>query len=187
MRIISGLFKGKKILSPINLQTRPLKDLVKESIFNIINHSPKLLINIQNSTILDLFSGVGSFGLECLSRGSEHVTFFENYDGVLPILKKNLKSLKLNNKYEIIEKDLFNEDSFTLLSKKFDIIFIDPPYKNKNLSIILKLIFNNKILNNDGVLIIHRHIKENDVFIPEFKIIDEKKYGISKIIFGTSY
>ena len=186
MRIISGLFKGKKILSPINLQTRPLKDLVKESIFNIINHSPKLLINIQNSTILDLFSGVGSFGLECLSRGSKHVTFFENYNGVLPILKKNLKNLKLNNKYEIIEKDLFNEDSFTLLSKKFDIIFIDPPYKNKNLSFILKSIFRNKILNNNGVLIIHRHIKENDVFIPEFKIIDEKKYGISKIIFGTT-
>ena len=185
MRIISGLFKGKKILSPINLQTRPLKDLVKESIFNIINHSPKLLINIQNSTILDLFSGVGSFGLECLSRGSKHVTFFENYDGVLPILKKNLTSLELNNKYEIIEKDLFNKDSFTLLSKKFDIIFIDPPYKNKNLSIVLKSIFNNKILNNNGVLIIHRHIKENDVFIPEFKVIDEKKYGISKIIFGT--
>ena len=185
MRIISGLFKGKKILSPINLQTRPLKDLVKESIFNIINHSPKLLINIQNSTILDLFSGVGSFGLECLSRGSKHVTFFENYDGVLPILKKNLTSLELNNKYEIIEKDLFNKDSFALLFKKFDIIFIDPPYKNKNLSVILKLIFNNKILNNNGVLIIHRHIKENDVFIPEFKIIDEKKYGISKIIFGT--
>ena len=185
MRIISGLFKGKKILSPINLQTRPLKDLVKESIFNIINHSPKLLINIQNSTILDLFSGVGSFGLECLSRGSKHVTFFENYDGVLPILKKNLASLELNNKYEVIEKDLFNKDSFALLSKKFDIIFIDPPYKNKNLSIVLKSIFNNKILNNNGVLIIHRHIKENDVFIPEFKVIDEKKYGISKIIFGT--
>ena len=185
MRIISGLFKGKKILSPIDLQTRPLKDLVKESIFNIINHSPKLLIDIQNSTILDLFSGVGSFGLECLSRGSQHVTFFENYDGVLPILKKNLTSLELNNKYEIIEKDLFNKDSFTLLSKKFDIIFIDPPYKNKNLSIVLKSIFNNKILNNNGVLIIHRHIKENDVFIPEFKVIDEKKYGISKIIFGT--
>ena len=186
MRIISGSFKGKKILSPISLQTRPLKDLVKESIFNIINHSPKLLINIQNSTILDLFSGVGSFGLECLSRGSEHVTFFENYDGVLPILKKNLTSLKLNNKYEIIEKDLFNEDSFTLLSKKFDIIFIDPPYKNKNLSFILESILRNKILNNNGILIIHRHIKESDVFIPEFKIIDEKKYGISKIIFGTT-
>jgi len=186
MRIISGLFKGKKILSPTNLQTRPLKDLVKESIFNIINHSPKLLIDIQKSTILDLFSGVGSFGLECLSRGSEHVTFFENYEGVLPILKKNLTSLKLNNKYEIIEKDLFNKDSFTLLSKKFDIIFIDPPYKNKNLSFILESIFRNKILNNNGILIIHRHIKEDDVFIPEFKIIDEKKYGISKIIFGTT-
>ena len=98
MRIISGKFKGKKLFLPKDKNTRPLKDLVKESIFNIINHSPKLLIDIQNSTILDLFSGVGSFGLECLSRGSKHVTFFENYNGVLPILKKNLISNKFTNK-----------------------------------------------------------------------------------------
>ena len=68
MRIISGTFKGKKILQPKDLKTRPLKDLTKESIFNIINHSNKFEINFNNSTILDLFSGVGSFGLDCLSR-----------------------------------------------------------------------------------------------------------------------
>ena len=185
MRIISGKFKGRSIAFVKSKITRPLKDSIKENIFNIISHSSLLDINLNNAKVLDIYSGIGSFGLECLSRGSKHVTFFENYNGVLPILKKNLENLKLNNKYEIIEKDLFREDSFALLSKKFDIIFIDPPYKNKNLSIVLKSIFNNKILNNNGVLIIHRHIKENDVFIPEFKIIDEKKYGISKIIFGT--
>ena len=183
MRIISGLFKGKKILSPINLQTRPLKDLVKESIFNIINHSPKLLINIQNSTILDLFSGVGSFGLECLSRGSEHVTFFENYDGVLPILKKNLASLKLNNKYEIIEKDLFNEDSFTLLSKKFDIIFIDPPYKKENINLILLKILKNKIKKKHTFIVIEIS-KEEKITVPEgLSFIKEKIYGRTKILF----
>ena len=185
MRIIGGKFKGKKILSPINLQTRPLKDLVKESIFNIINHSPKLLINIQNSTILDLFSGVGSFGLECLSRGSKHVTFFENYDGVLPILKKNLASLKLNSKYEIIEKDLFNEDSFAHLSKKFDIIFIDPPYKEKKINIIIDSILEKKLLNQNGILIIHRHKKDNIDITEKLRIIENRTYGISKILFGN--
>ena len=88
MRIISGSFKGKKILQPKDIKTRPLKDLTKESIFNIINHSNKFKINLANSNILDLFSGVGSFGIECLSRGAKYVTFVENYYGVLPILKE---------------------------------------------------------------------------------------------------
>jgi len=78
MRVISGHFKGKKILEPKDKNTRPLKDLVKESIFNIINHSKKFSINIEDSFILDLFSGVGSFGIEELSRGAQHVVFEEN-------------------------------------------------------------------------------------------------------------
>ena len=89
-RIISGSFRGKKILEPEDIKTRPLKDLTKESIFNIINHTNKFSINLEGSYVLDLFSGTGSFGLECLSRKAEHVTFVENYKKVLPILKKNL-------------------------------------------------------------------------------------------------
>ncbi len=94
MRIISGLYKGKKIYEPKDIKTRPLKDLTKESIFNIINHSNKFNINLNKSNILDLFSGVGSFGIECLSRSAKKVIFIENYDEVLPILKKNLNNLK---------------------------------------------------------------------------------------------
>ena len=77
MRIIAGDYRGKKILQPDDKLTRPLKDLTKESIFNIINHSNLLNINIQKSNILDLFSGVGSFGLECISRGALSVTFLK--------------------------------------------------------------------------------------------------------------
>ena len=73
MRIISGTFRGKKILEPKDNKTRPLKDLTKESIFNIINHSNKFEINLKIQIFLDLFSGVGSFGIECLSRGVKHV------------------------------------------------------------------------------------------------------------------
>ena len=88
MRIIGGKFKGKKILEPKDKETRPLRDLTKESIFNIINHSNKFSINLEGSCVLDLFSGTGSFGLECLSRKAKHVTFVENYKKILPILKK---------------------------------------------------------------------------------------------------
>ena len=88
MRIISGNFKGKKLVYPKDSKTRPLKDLTKESIFNVINHSNKFSVKIKNSSVLDLFSGIGSFGIECLSQGARNVTFVEQYYGVLPILKK---------------------------------------------------------------------------------------------------
>ena len=184
MRIISGVYRGKKILQPLDKATRPLKDLTKESIFNIIKHSNKFKIDLEKSNILDLFSGVGSFGLECISRGVKFVTFVENYKEVLPILKKNLNNLKSNNNYKIIEKDILNDLNFNYLNQKFDIIFLDPPYKDKKLMMILNKIIESKILSTNGVIIIHRHKKELDEYPKNLEIIEEKKYGISKIIFA---
>ena len=183
MRIISGLFKGKKILSPTDNKTRPLKDLTKESVFNIIKHSNKFNINLSNSYILDLFSGVGSFGIECISRGAKQVIFIENYSQVLSLLKKNLNSLKLNQNYKIIEKDIYNDNVFSKLNFKFDIIFLDPPYKDKNLENLFYKIKNQKILNEKGIIILHRHKNEKDFFPSSFEFIEQRIYGISKIIF----
>tara|TARA_X000000368_G_C22994620_1_gene696008 strand:- start:471 stop:1034 length:564 start_codon:yes stop_codon:yes gene_type:complete len=183
MRIIGGSFKGKKILQPDDTLTRPLKDLTKESIFNIINHSNKFSINLNYAYILDLFSGVGSFGIECLSRGAKKVIFVERYEKVLSILKKNLESLRLINNYEILEKNIDEENIFSNLVNEFDVIFLDPPYKDKNLFKILFKIEKNKILKKNGIIIIHRHKNEKDIFPPNFRILEEKKYGISKIIF----
>jgi 16S rRNA (guanine966-N2)-methyltransferase len=185
MRIIGGKFKGKKLLEPQDKETRPLKDLTKESIFNIINHSNKFSININKAKILDLFSGVGSFGIECLSQGASHVTFVEKYEGVLPILKKNLNNLKSKINYEIIESDILNRLDFKSLKLTYDLIFLDPPYKEKALENIIYKIIENKVLKDNGIIIIHRHKKEIDTFPENFYLIDEKKYGISKIIFGS--
>jgi len=184
MRIISGTFRGKKILQPLDISTRPLKDLTKESIFNIIKHSNKFKLDFEKSHILDLFSGIGSFGLECISRGARFVTFVENYKQVLPILKKNLNNLKIIDNYKIIEKNILDDLDFNSLNQKFDIIFLDPPYKDKNLLIVLNKIIESKILSNNGIIIIHRHKKELDDFPKNLKIIEIKKYGISKIIFA---
>ena len=183
MRIISGSFRGKKILEPKDIKTRPLKDLTKESIFNILNHSKKFKINLENSEILDLFSGVGSFGIECLSRGVKSVIFVENYNGVLPVLKKNLQNLKSIENYKVIEKDINNGKIFETLDKKFDIVFMDPPYKDKNLNLLLENLENIKILNKNGIVVIHRHKNEQDMIPKNFKVIEEKRYGLSKIIF----
>ena len=186
MRIISGNYKGKKILLPKDKLTRPLKDLTKESIFNIIKHSKLLNINLENSSILDLFSGVGSFGLECLSRGAATVTFSENYKEVLTVLKKNIYNLKQQSSTNIIEKNIFAENTLKLLNNKFDIIFMDPPYKEKKLVDLLDKIIKLKLLKDNGIVIIHRHKKEEDIFPNEFNIIIKKNYGISKIIFGNT-
>tara|TARA_B110000196_G_C20649019_1_gene432111 strand:- start:15 stop:578 length:564 start_codon:yes stop_codon:yes gene_type:complete len=187
MRIISGNFKGKKILKPKDKATRPLKDLTKESIFNIILHSNKFDLKIKNSNVLDLFSGVGSFGLECLSRGSTSLFFVENYKKVLPILKKNIFNLNYQNNSLVIEKDIFNNLNFKSFEKKFNIIFMDPPYKEKNLSQLLKKIIKSDILSEKGIIIIHRHKKDKDELPNEFNIIEQKTYGISKIIFGNYF
>ena len=185
MRIIGGKFKGKRLLEPQDKQTRPLKDLTKESVFNIIKHSNKFSININEAYVLDLFSGVGSFGIECISQGASHVTFIEKYKGVLPILKKNLNNLKSEINFEIIESDILNKFKFKSLKLRYDIIFLDPPYKEKALENILNSIIEDRILNNNGIIIIHRHKKEIDEFPRNFQLIEEKKYGISKIIFGS--
>ncbi len=185
MRIIGGNFRGKKILEPKDKETRPLKDLTKESIFNIVKHSNKFLVELNDSEVLDLFCGTGSFGLECLSRGAKYVTFIENYAGILPILKKNLNNLKNLENYKIIEKDILNNLNYRNFEKKFDIIFLDPPYKQNNLSLLIDSMLDNKILKTNGIIIIHRHKRQNDKFTEKFKILEKKKYGISKIIFGS--
>ena len=77
MRIISGFLKGRLISFLKNSNTRPLKDNVRESIFNILKHSNLIKIRIEDSNVLDLYSGIGSFGIECISRGAKKVTFID--------------------------------------------------------------------------------------------------------------
>ena len=135
MRIISGKYKGKKILFPNKLITRPLRDRVKESIFNILQHSNKIQFEFKNSTVLDLFSGSGSFGLECLSREVEKVFFFEKNPEAFSILKKNLNTLNILSANAIAT----NEDVSLIQNNKLfnqikpNLIFLDPPFKIKNM------------------------------------------------------
>ena len=186
MRVISGKFKGKKLTQPINKKTRPLKDLVKESIFNLIIHSKKINVKIEKSLVLDLFAGSGSFGIECLSRYAEKVVFLENYSESIKILKQNIESLKGDHKYEIIEKncfDFFNSNrDFDL---KFNIIFIDPPYKEMQVNNIIEKIIEKKLLKKNGIFIIHRHKKDSMEITKKLRILENRTYGISKIFFGN--
>ena len=122
MRIISGYLKGKKINLPKDKKTRPLKDMVKESIFNIINHSNDISSKLKEAVVLDLFSGTGSFGLECVSRGAKKVIFNENYNSAIDILERNIKNLNCENKCQIlIPEDCIVGTSFTSGGKSKDL------------------------------------------------------------------
>ena len=182
MRVISGILKGKKLTLPKNKKTRPLKDLVKESIFNIINHSSLINIEVKNSNILDLFSGIGSFGIECISRGAKKVTFVENDLDAIKILKKNLNRI---HNFQLIQNDCFKLLENKNLIEKFNIIFIDPPYKEHKINEIIEEILNQKLLNNNGLVIIHRHRKDNLKITGKLNIFLERNYGLSKIYFGS--
>tara|TARA_Y100000768_G_C23887147_1_gene638190 strand:- start:113 stop:679 length:567 start_codon:yes stop_codon:yes gene_type:complete len=184
MRIIAGKYRGKKIFQPIDNHTRPLKDLVKESIFNLIVHSNKINFKIENTVILDLFAGSGSFGLECASRNSKEIIFFENNPNAIKILKKNLNIFKEFNKYKIYERNCFEYfNSKNNLDNKFDIIFLDPPYKEKRTNEILNNILKVDIIKPEGIIILHRHKKDDIGITDKLKIFEERKYGLSKIFF----
>ena len=108
MIIISGKYKNKKLYFPINFKTRPLKDNVRENIFNILEHSNLINVRIKESNIMDLYAGSGSFGIECLSRKASEVTFVENDRDAILNLRKNIKSLKLEKNAFIYPKNIFN-------------------------------------------------------------------------------
>ena len=184
MRIISGIFKGKKLIIPKDKHTRPLKDNVKESIFNILEHSNLINYKISDSNVLDLFSGVGSFGLECISRRSKHVTFFENYPPVLKILKKNIQNLNCSKNAKIIDKDIFCLEQINKDLINYEFVFLDPPYKERKIKLLLEIIKKSKILKRDSIILIHRDKKFIDEFPENFKVIKTKNYGRSKILFG---
>ncbi len=184
MRIISGTHKGRTINFIKNSKTRPLKDIVRENIFNILEHTKLVKIKIKNSNILDLYSGVGSFGIEAISRGAKRVMFVDQDAEATNILKKNLVKLSIEQKSAI-----YNSKIESVLTKdikeKFDIFFLDPPFVSINFFQNLQMIRNKKIFSKNHIVIIHREKKAKDNFEKFLKLIQIKHYGRSKILLGV--
>ncbi len=183
MRIISGSLKGKSINFLKNKKTRPLKDSVKENIFNILIHSNFMPTKFDEYNVLDLYSGFGSFGIECISRGAKKVTFIEQDVDASNVLKNNIMNLSITNKTKICTNKIEN---FLIgnIKEKFNCFFLDPPFSDLNFLKNLKLIKNKKIFNKKHIVVIHRENKSNDNFQDLLNLIKIKKYGRSKIIFG---
>ena len=176
MRIISGVLKGRKITGYEIEGTRPTMDRVRESLFSMIQN------NIQDGTILDLFSGTGVLGLESLSNGAKYCYFNDFNKKCIDNIKKLSKEFNIEDKVYLTNQDYKKVLSFYKDKNiSFNIIFLDPPYKLEVVNEIIDFIISNNILKEDGLIIVevdNNYLKDFN----ELKLIRNKKYG-SKYIY----
>ena len=166
MRIVAGKYRGRTLLEFGGEDIRPTADRVRESLFNIIqNKTP-------NSVFLDLYSGTGAIGIEALSRYAKSVTFNDISKSSLALLKKNLEKLKVDDEFEISSCDAVRFLSQT--DKKYDIIFIDPPYKSDKKKDALPFCANK--LSDDGIVVFEDECEWTGS-VEGLVVYDKRKYG----------
>ena len=176
LRVISGILKGRIIKGYDIDGTRPTMDRVKESIFSIIQNY------IDESVCLDLFAGSGNLGIECISNGANKCYFVDNNKIAINTIKENINSFKIESKSIVIKDDYNNAlNYFKTNGIKFDLVFLDPPYRFNYINNILNYLVKNDMLNNGGLVICEF---ENDIVkeIEELAVYKEKKYGSKKVI-----
>ncbi len=181
IKITSGIHKNKS-LETISKFVRPTSSLKREAFFSIIESysTKKSLSPKKGKVFLDLFAGIGTMGLEAISRGYEKAVFVENNNEVIKILKKNCKNLCFNNQYTIIEQDVFNVTK-DLDYDNYSVIYIDPPYFMYEIDTLLSNIQDK--INKDTLVVVETSIKDNYTKPSKLKIINKKKYGKTDLSF----
>ncbi len=173
MRVVSGSAKGTKLISPDGLEFRPTLDRVKEAIFSMIGPTNELLV-------LDLFSGSGALGIEALSRGAAFCTFVDKSKSSLDVTKKNLEKTHLENSAKCFLSDY--ESFIKKNTEKFDLVFLDPPYKDGLLANALELLWENSLSSHARII-----CEMDDSLkceIPEgFRLLRDKKYGRCRVFY----
>ena len=169
MRVITGTARGRKLKTPDNYDIRPTTDNVKESLFNILQ------FDIEGRSVLDLFAGTGQLGIECLSRGAAEATFVDSDREALRIVRDNLKSCGL--KAAVIQSDAVR---FLENCKKYDLIFIDPPYDSDLYESVLERINSVDILSDGGIIICEARRERNlpEMTAPYYK---SREYTYGKV------
>ena len=178
MRVISGSRKGRKLVRIEGERVRPTSDRIKEDIFNILGHS------IREARVLDLFAGTGALGIEALSRGADHVVFMDlNCD----IIHQNLLLCRFESSGTVICHDIVNHPFPEILKgRKFDFVFIDPPYKTGYIEKILGKEGFIDLLAPDCIIIAEHSCKENlQIYSSVLDIFRQKKYSKTIITFIT--
>ncbi len=171
MKVISGIYKGRNILGYDLDGTRPTMDRVKESLFAMIQDY------IKDAVILDLFSGSGNLGIEALSNGAKEAYLVDYNRKAYNTIKTNIDNLGINNA-SILNMDY--KEALTNLNKtdkKFDVIFLDPPYKTDYIEKSITLIDKYKLLTSNGIIVCENESLDRIVYPINFKAIKDKKYG----------
>ena len=180
MKIISGKYKGRILKGYMIDGTRPTMDRVKESVFAMIQDY------IKDSIFLDLYSGSGNIGIEAISNGSKKAYLVDNNMVAIKTIKENINMLKIDN-IDVIKEDAVNQlNNFISMGIKFDIIFLDPPYKSDFAIKSMEYIFRNNMLLDDGIIIFETDDKNKEQEILKYKemrIFDIRKYGSVYVIF----
>ena len=176
MRIIGGSSRGRKLVPITGNRVRPTSDRVREDIFNIIGPS------IRHARVLDIFAGTGALGIEALSRGAEEAVFI---DLDCTLIHKNIKLCHFEDRALILNIDiLLSPFPQTITSKKFDFIFLDPPYGKGYIEKILRKENFLELMAPDALIIAEHGLKENlQIHIPDLDIFRQKKYSRTIISF----
>ena len=181
IRITGGKFKLKKLAS-INDFVRPTSSLKREAFFSIIeSYAVKNSVELyKNKIFLDLFAGIGTMGLEAISRGMREVIFFENNLEVLKILRKNCLGICKSDQFTIYEEDIINS-KLEIEFKNISVVYIDPPYAKYNLTKLLENLSKN--IKNTTMIGLETSVKDN-ILIPEnLNLLQKKTYGKTIIYF----
>ena len=183
INIIGGIKKRTKIQVPPN-NVRPTSAQKRESIFSIIeSYGTKINRNIyEQASILDLFAGSGSLGLEAISRGSVFGYFYENNLDVIFHLKKNCLKICTDYNFKIINENIL-ESKFKDIDKKISLVLIDPPYKINSFEKILMNLNDSGILSKNAIIVIECSQKLKIKIPSYFSCFNERKYGKTKIYF----
>ena len=181
MRIISGKYSGRKIITPKGKETRPTTDRFKETLFNVIENSLK--IDLKEKNILDLFAGSGSLGLEAISRGAKSCVFLDKSSKAIKVIEHNINNLGLSS-YDCINIDVSKIRKFKKdVEDKIDIIFSDPPYSKTDINeIAISNLVKNSWIRRNSYLFLETSSRRPIKDIKDFQIIDYRKIGDSLLI-----
>lgn len=173
MRIISGIYRSRKIDMVNKNTTRETTDKVRGAIFNIINPYT------DGGVVLDLFAGSGAMGIEAISRGAE-IAYFNDIDSEAQrVIEKNLKTLNIGN-YKLLKNDFHDAlRNFRGKGTKFDIVFLDPPYEMNVYEEIISYMLDFNLLNPNALIICE--YKKELVLNVDLPVLKEKTYGIRKV------
>jgi 16S rRNA (guanine(966)-N(2))-methyltransferase RsmD len=177
MRVIAGTCKGRRLVAPKGSHTRPALDRIKESVFSI-------LFDVGDQTVLDLFAGSGSVGIEALSRGASAATFVENNTAALRALATNLAACNFEEQSTIIKQDVAR--ALNKLSKQgasFDLIFVDPPYLKDLVNPTLATLGSSELAHTETRIVVEHHPKEPIDEIEGLVLTDTRIYGQTHISF----